>query len=171
MSKTILETERLILCEFSTDDAPFILELTNDESYIRFIGDRGIKTLDDAKNYLLNVPMKSYEKFGFGLYQVKTKGSGTPVGTCGLIKRPELDDVDVGYAFLAKFRGKGYATEAGQAIVEYAKTVVGLKRVVAVALPDNYASVKVLEKLGLRFEKTIVWPDDNEECSLFSLGF
>ena len=115
--------------------------------------------------------MDSYQRFGLGLYLTQLKDDKTPVGICGLINRESLDDIDVGYAFLAEFRGKGYATEAGQAIVEYAKTVVGLNRVVAVALPDNYASIKVLEKLGLRFEKTIVWPDDNEECKLFSLDF
>ena len=171
MSKTILETERLILREFSTGDAPFVFELMNDESYLRFIGDRGIKTVDDAKNYLLNGPIKSYEQFGFGLFLVKLKDSETPVGTCGLIKRPELDDVDVGYAFLARYRGKGYATEAGRAVVEYAKTKVGLNRVVAITVLDNHASIKVVEKLGLRFEKTIIWPDDNEECNLYSVEF
>ena len=171
MSKTILETDRLILCQLSPNDAPFILELLNDESYLRFIGDKQVRTLDDARNYIVNGPMASYQRFGFGLYLTKLKVDSSPVGICGLIKRESLDDVDVGYAFLAASRGKGYATEAGQAIVEYARTVVGLKRVVAIALPDNYASIKVLEKLGLRFEKTIVWPDDNEKCSLFSVDF
>ena len=169
MSKIILETERLTLCEFSTDDAPFVVELMNDESYLRFIGDRGIKTVDDARNYLLNGPIKSYQQFGFGLFLVKLKESDIPVGTCGLIKRPELDDVDVGYAFLAEFRGKGYATEAGRAVIDYARTGAGLKRVVAITVPDNYASIKVVEKLGLSFEKTIIWPDSDEEINLFSV--
>ena len=171
MSKTILETERLTLCEFSTDDAPFVFELMNDESYLQFIGDRGIKTTEDAKNYLLNGPLKSYQEFGFGLFLTRLKDSGIPVGTCGLIKRPELDDVDVGYAFLERYRGKGYATEAGRAVLEYAKRGAGLKRVVAITALDNAASIKVLEKLGLQFEKTITWPDGNEEINLFSVEF
>jgi len=169
MNKYILETDRLILYQLSPEDASFILELLNDDSYLRFIGDKQVRTLDDARNYILNGPMDSYQRFGFGLYLTKLKDDGTPVGICGLINREGLDDVDVGYAFLAKSRGKGYATEAARAILGYGKTVLGLQRIIAITLPDNYASINVLEKLGLCFEKMIILPGDSEECKLFML--
>src|SRR4051794_18702973 len=148
----VLETERLILRRLSTEDADFILELVNEPSWLRFIGDRGVRTTLDACDYILKGPVDSYRRFGFGLYLTELKENAVPIGICGLIKRESLKDVDLGFAFLPEFRGKGYAYEASSAVMAYAKSAFGLNRIVAITNPDNYSSIKVLEKLGLRFE-------------------
>lgn len=167
----ILKTERLILRQFSTEDAEFILELLNEPSFIQNIGDRGVRTLEDARAYLLNGPIASYAKNGFGLYLVTLKETDESVGMCGLIKRPGLDDVDIGYAFLPKFWSKGYAVEAAHATRTYAKDVIGLKRLVAITDPANEGSIRVLEKIGLRFEKMIRLSEDDIELKLFAVDF
>jgi RimJ/RimL family protein N-acetyltransferase len=164
----ILETARLILRQFSIDDADFILRLLNEPSFIQNIGDRGVRTLEDARAYILRVPIASYEKNGFGLWLVMLKESGESIGMCGLIKRDTLDDVDIGYAFLPKFWSKGYAVEAAQAVKEYARDVIGLKRIVAITDPENQGSIRVLEKIGLKFEKMIRLSDDDIELKLLA---
>jgi RimJ/RimL family protein N-acetyltransferase len=151
----VIETDRLNLRRLSDDDAEFILELLNDPSFLRFIGDKGVRTLDDARDYILNGPVDMYNRLGFGLYLTELKESGVPVGICGLIKRDSLEDVDIGFAFLPRFWAKGYAYESASAVMAYGKTVLGLKRIVAITSPDNYASGRLLEKLGLRFERMI----------------
>lgn len=163
----VLETDRLILRRLSTDDAEFILELLNDPSFLRFIGDKGVRTLDDAREYILNGPMEMYNRLGFGLYLTEFKETGAPIGLCGLLKRDSLEDVDIGFAFLPEFRAKGYAYESAAAVMAYGKTVLGLKRIVAITSPDNDASGKLLEKLGLRFERMIQLSNDAPEVRLF----
>jgi len=165
---TILETERLILRHFSTDDAEFILELLNEPSFIQNIGNRGVRTLDDARSYIMRVPVASYEKNGFGLHLVLLKESGESIGMCGLIKRDKLEDVDIGYAFLPKFWSKGYAVEAAQAVKDYARDLVGLKRLVAITDPENEGSIRVLEKIGLTYEKMVRLSEDDIELKLFA---
>jgi RimJ/RimL family protein N-acetyltransferase len=164
----ILETERLLLRQFSTDDADFIFELLNEPSFIQNIGDRGIRTLADAGSYILNGPVFSYATNGFGLYLVLLKETNESIGMCGLIKRDGLEDVDIGYAFLPRFWSKGYAMEAAQAVKAYARDVIGLKRIVAITDPANQGSIRVLEKLGLRFEKMIRLSEDDIELKLFA---
>lgn len=163
----ILETDRLILREFSTDDAAFILEILNEPSFIRNIGDRGVREIEGAISYILNGPVTSYAKNGFGLYLVKLKETGDSIGMCGLIKRPTLEDVDIGYAFLPRFWSKGYAVEAAGAIKEYAKNVIGLNRLVAIVDPTNEGSIRLLEKIGLAFEKMIRLSEDDIDLKLF----
>lgn len=163
----ILETERLLLHELSMKDANFILEILNEPSFIRNIGDRGIRTIDGANSYILNGPVASYTKNGFGLYLVKLKETDEPIGMCGLIKRETLEDVDIGYAFLPRFWSKGYAVEAAQAVKEYAKNVIGLKRLVAIVDPENEGSIRVLQKIGLNFEKMVKLSEDDIELKLF----
>ncbi|HKY55243.1 MAG TPA: GNAT family N-acetyltransferase [Anaerolineales bacterium] len=164
----ILETERLILRQFSTDDADFILKLLNEPSFIQNIGDRGVRTLEDARSYILRVPIASYEQNEFGLYLVSLKETGESIGMCGLIKREMLEDVDIGYAFLPRFWSKGFAVEAALAVKEYARKVIGLKRLVAITDPENQASIRVLEKIGLRFEKMVRLSDDDIELKLLA---
>jgi ribosomal-protein-alanine N-acetyltransferase len=164
---TILETERLLLRHLSIEDADFILELLNEPSFIRNIGDRGIRTLDGANSYILNGPVASYAKNGFGLYLVKLKETNESVGMCGLIKRDTLEDVDIGYAFLPKFWSKGYAVEAAQAVKEYAREQIQLNRIVAIVDPQNQGSIRVLEKIGLQFEKMVKLSEDDIELKLF----
>ncbi|MGH9768025.1 MAG: GNAT family N-acetyltransferase [Blastocatellia bacterium] len=164
----VLETDRLNLRWLSTDDAEFILELLNEPSFLRFIGDKGVRTLEDARNYILNGPVDMYNRLGFGLYLTELKDGGVPIGICGLIKRDALEDVDIGFAFLPRFWGRGYAYESASAVMSYGKDVLGLNRIVAITSPDNYASAKLLEKLGLKFERMVRLSDDAEEVRLFA---
>jgi RimJ/RimL family protein N-acetyltransferase len=166
-SLTILETERLLLRHLSIEDADFILELLNEPSFIRNIGDRGVRTIDGANSYILNGPVASYAKNGFGLYLVKLKETDESIGMCGLIKRDTLKDVDIGYAFLPRFWSKGYAVESARAVKEYAKNAVGLNRIVAIVDPENEGSIRVLEKIGLQFEKMVKLSEDDIDLKLF----
>ena len=165
----ILETERLVLRQLTTDDAGFILELLNEPSFIQNIGDRHVRTIQDACSYLLNGPIASYTRNGFGLYLVLLKETNEPIGMCGLIRRDALDDVDIGYAFLPRFWSKGYAVEAAGAVKDYAKNVVGLKRMVAITDPANEGSIRLLQKTGLQFEKMIRLLADDIELKLFAV--
>jgi ribosomal-protein-alanine N-acetyltransferase len=148
---TVLETDRLLLRHFTTDDAGFILELVNDPSFIANIGDRGIRTTDDAVTYLLDGPIASYERHGHGLYLVSLKPMLVPIGICGLLKRIQFNDVDLGYAFLPDFWYQGFATESAAAILEFARTTLKVPRTLALVSPDNTRSIKLLEKLGFSF--------------------
>lgn len=165
---TILETHRLILRELTEADAEFIFELLNEPSWIQYIGDRHIHTLEDARAYIRNGPAASYKKNGFGLYLIALKETGESIGMCGLIRREGLDDVDIGYALLPRFWSKGYAVEAAQAVKEYARDVIGLKRLVAIVDPTNAASIRVLERIGLRYEKMVRLSEDDIDLKLFS---
>jgi len=147
-----METDRLILRWLSAGDAAFILELVNDADWLRYIGDKGVRNLDDARGYIDKGPIDMYRRLGFGLYRVELKTDGTPIGICGLIKRETLDDVDIGFAFLPQFRSQGYGSEAARETLEHGRDVFGLKRVVAITSADNEASGRLLEKIGLRFE-------------------
>ena len=148
----VVETQRLALRQFDTGDAPFVLELLNEPGWLRFIGNKGVGTLDDARRYIANGPAKMYARHGFGLWLVELKESGLPIGMCGLIQRDALEDVDIGFAFLAAHQGRGYAFEAARAAAEYGWTTLGLTRIVAITSPDNVASERLLGKLGFRFE-------------------
>jgi RimJ/RimL family protein N-acetyltransferase len=163
----IIETDRLVLRRLSIDDARFILELLNEPSFIRYIGDKGVRTLDDARGYIAN-QVASYERFGFGLYLTRRKQDDAAIGICGLVKRESLDDVDLGFAFLPQFWSHGYAVESASAVMAYATSVCELPRVVAVTDPDNLASIKVLEKVGLRFSRMARLLPDGPELKLFS---
>lgn len=161
----VLETERLVLRRLSLDDAEFILELVNEPSWLRYIGDRGVRTIEDARQYLLTGPLASYQQFGFGLYLIEEKESGVPVGICGLLKRETLDDVDVGFALLPQFWRRGYAFESAAAVLQHGKDDFGLRRIVAITSPDNHGSIHLLEKLGFRFERRL--GERDSEVKLF----
>ncbi len=163
----IIETERLILCQLTPSDAEFIYELLNTPTWIKYIGDRGIKNIEDAQNYIINGPAKSYQDDGFGLWLTKLKTDETPIGICGLLKRETLEDIDIGFAFLPEYTGQGYAFEAASATLNYGYTNLNLKRIVAITIKENLHSIKLLEKIGLRFEKNIFLPGDKEELMLF----
>jgi RimJ/RimL family protein N-acetyltransferase len=164
---TVLETDRLILRKVSADDAEFILDLLNQPSFLRYIGDKGVRNTQDAIRYIETGPQASYARFGFGLYLVELKESGVSIGMCGLLKRDSLPDVDVGFAFLPGYWSQGYAFEAADAVMKYGREVFGLTRIVAITSPDNAASMRLLEKVGLRFERLIKLADDQEEVRLF----
>lgn len=155
----VLRTERLRLRHMAASDAAFMLDLLNDEAWIRFIGDRGVRTLDQARDYILEGPADMVRRLGFGFYVVELEASGCPLGVCGLAKRDFLEDVDIGYAFLPQYRGQGYAFEAAGGVLTHAKNDIGLRRIVATVRPDNAASIALLEKLGLRFERALDRPE------------
>jgi RimJ/RimL family protein N-acetyltransferase len=168
MASTVLETDRLRLRRLTPEDAAFILRLVNEPSWLRFIGDRGVRSLEDARGYILKGPVESYERFGFGLYLTELKDSGIPIGMCGLIKRETLPDVDVGYAFFPEFWGKGYASEAASAVLDYGRSAFGLTRILAIVTPENHGSIRVLEKLGLRFQEMVKLSEEEPELALFA---
>jgi RimJ/RimL family protein N-acetyltransferase len=163
-----LQTARLNLRPLTLDDAAFILELVNEPSWLRYIGDRGVRTLDDARVYLTKGPLDMYARLGFGLLLVELREDGTPLGLCGLIKRDTLPDVDIGFAFLPEYWGKGYAREAAAAALADAAASYGLQRVVAITTLDNEASIRLLEKIGFRFDRLIGGPDGTQ-LRLFTL--
>lgn len=164
----VIETERLGLRRFTAGDEPFIVELLNDPGFLRYIGDRGVRTPADASRYILHGPVSSYERHGFGLYRVELRDGRIPVGICGLLKRDTLPDVDVGYAFLPQYRGLGYAYESVSAVMADARAAHGIDRLVAIVTPDNADSIKVLEKLGFAFERRLRLTDDADEISLYA---
>jgi RimJ/RimL family protein N-acetyltransferase len=163
----VVETERLTLRRFTTEDAPFILELLNDPAFLRFVGDKGVRTLKDARQYLVDGPLASYEQLGFGLYLVALKTTHEPIGMCGLIKRDTLEDVDIGFAFLPEFRRRGYGFEAAAAVKDYALKVLGLKLLLAITNQDNAGSIRVLEKMGFKFDRLIRLAPDADELRLY----
>ena len=164
----VLETERLALRWLTAEDAPFILELLNDPAWLRFIGDRGVRTTEQARKYIMNGPIAMVERLGFGLYLTQRKSNGVPMGICGLIKRDGLDDIDIGFAFLPQFCGNGYAFEAAAAVMVHGKTTFGLRRIVGITSSDNTGSIKLLEKLSLKFERMVRLPKDDNETMLFA---
>lgn len=148
-----LQTERLLLRPFTTDDAPFVLTLLNEPSFLRFIGDKKVRNLEDARRYLLNGPIASYNVHGFSILLVELKDSQTPIGMCGLIKREELPAPDIGFAFLPDYWRQGFAFEAATRIMNDARERLKLTTILAIVNPDNDASIKLLQRLGLRFER------------------
>jgi len=164
------------LRELDLGDAEFILELLNEAGFIRYIGDKGVRTVADARDYILQGPMVSYARNGFGLYATCLRGAtpngepaGTPIGICGLVRREGLTDPDVGFAFLSRYWSKGYAVESAAAVLAHAKQALNLLRIVAITSPDNAQSIAVLEKIGLKFERTIRLVDHSPELKFFGL--
>jgi len=166
-----LATSRLQLRRLTADDAPFILELLNEPSWIRFIGDRGVRTLDDARRYIAEGPVAMYERHGVGLLLVESKSDGDRLGMCGLLRRDALPDPDIGFAFLPRHWGKGYALEAAAAVLEHARTGLGFSRIVAITSIDNESSIRLLEKLGMAFQRVIRMPGEDEDLNLFAIEF
>ncbi|MEJ8804233.1 GNAT family N-acetyltransferase [Pontibacter sp. H249] len=164
----ILETERLKLREFTIHDTGFIIELLNSPGWLQFIGDKGIKTEEQAKAYLENGPLKSYRHNGFGLFLVETKENSQAIGMCGIIRRDNLENPDIGFALLPAYNGKGYAYEIASATLAYAHNQLALRKISAITLPNNIRSIQLLEKLGLSYLETIILPGSEEELLLYS---
>lgn len=163
----VLETERLILEEFTLQDATFFYKLVNDPDWIKYIGDRNVKTILDAENYLKNKIISSYQAFGFGFYVVRLLDRKTPIGMCGLIKRDWLHHVEIGYAFLTKFRGKGYALEASISTKKYAKNQLGIHQLAAITDVNNERSENLLKKLGFKYNRLITYPGEESKCKFY----
>ena len=166
-SLVVLATERLTIRLIDEADAPFILELLNDPSFIRNIGDRHVRTPDEARKYIRKGPLASYDRHGFGLWLVEMKSEGTPIGICGLLKRDVLDAPDIGFAYLPAFQSKGYGFEAARAVLDHARNALGLPRILAIVNADNEPSARLLEKLGMRFERMVQVSDNEPLLRLF----
>jgi RimJ/RimL family protein N-acetyltransferase len=164
----VADTGRLSLRHLALTDAAFILELVNDPDWLRHIGDRGIHTEDAARDYITHGPCAMYARFGFGLYRMELRESGAPIGLCGLVKRDWLDDVDIGFALLPAYRGQGYAHEAAASTLNHGRTVLGLNRIAAIVSPDNTDSIRLLERLGLHFERMITPPSASAAICLYA---
>jgi RimJ/RimL family protein N-acetyltransferase len=166
----VLETPRLVLRRFTLDDDAFAMALVNDPAWIEHIGDRNVHSLEDARAYLEKGALAMYERAGFGMYVVALKTTGEPIGTCGLIRRPGLNDVDLGFAFLPPHRGRGYALESASAVRDHATGALGLTRLVAIVSPANQPSIRLLETIGFRFERMVRLPGDDQEIRLYALA-
>lgn len=165
-----MDTDRLILGEANGEDAPFFFQLLNSSGWLQFIGDRGIKTMEDARAYIENSLVKSYRENGYGLYKLVLKESSIPIGICGLVNRNSLPHPDLGFALLGAYEGKGYAWEASVAILEQAKVELHLKRVLAVAKAANHRSVKLLEKIGMHLAGKIKLEEAEPELLLYEIA-
>jgi RimJ/RimL family protein N-acetyltransferase len=163
----VIRTARLVLRQLEPRDSRFILELLNEAGFLRFIGDKGVRTLADARDYILKGPIDSYMRHGFGLYAACLR-EGAPIGICGLVKRDGLADVDVGFAFLSRYTGKGYAVEAAGAVLAHAHRQLQIPRIVAITAPDNLGSIAVLEKIGLTYERRVRLADHGPELNLYA---
>lgn len=164
----LLSTDRLHLRKITLNDAPFLFKLMNDKDWIQHIGDRGVYSVEDAQNYIKNRFFTSYEEKGFGFYALTLKKSKKIIGIAGLIEREGLDFIDIGYGLLAQYRGFGYAFEATKAIYDFGLGSLNIPKIIAIVNPDNQASINLLKKLGLHFEKMIQLPNENQEIMLFS---
>jgi RimJ/RimL family protein N-acetyltransferase len=164
----ILETERLFLREIVESDAEFIVDLLNQPSFIKYIGDRNVKTVERALEVIENRYRQSYREFGYGLYVVELKKTSEPIGFCGFVRREALPEADIGFAFLPQYEKKGYAFESADAVMKYGRNVLNLRRVLAITSPDNESSIRLLEKLGFNFESLLELPLNNEPVKLFS---
>jgi RimJ/RimL family protein N-acetyltransferase len=164
---TVLETPRLRLREFVADDAAFVLRLVNEPSWLEFIGDKGVRTQDDARAYLASGPIAMYARHGFGLWLVERRDDGAPIGMCGLIRRDNLDDVDLGFALLPEYWGCGYAHEAAAATMAHGRDALDLARIVAIASPSNARSIRLIERLGMVFERQFQWGGHEEPTALY----
>ncbi len=165
----LAETERLRVRPYVLADAPFTLMLLNTPSWLTFIGDRGVKTIEEAETYIRDNALMSYEQYGLGPYIVELKETGMPIGHCGLHKRPALDDIDIGFAFLPQYAGSGYGYESASALVAYAQNTLGLTRLTGITKPTNNPSIRLLEKLGMHFEKQIMFGTGAAESLLFGM--
>jgi RimJ/RimL family protein N-acetyltransferase len=166
----ILRTERLELRELSLADDAFIMELLNEPGFMRHIGDKGVRSPADAREYIAAGPVASYRRFGFGLYLVSLRGRGEPIGICGLLKRDTLPDADLGFAFLSRHWSKGYAVESARAVLEHGRRRLKLARIVAITAPENHGSIAVLERIGLKFERMVKLAAEPRELKLFGPG-
>ena len=163
---TTIETGRLVLREMNADDAAFVHQLLNEPSFIRYIGDRGVRTLDDARRYIAEGPVAGFERHGYGLMCVLRKEDGVSIGMCGVLKRDSLPDPDLGFSFLPAYWSQGFAFEAAEAVLRHARDTLGLGRILAITTTDNEPSMRLLARLGFRPEGLVIQGD--EELRLFA---
>lgn len=167
----ILETERLILRELVESDDEFILDLLNQPSFIKYIGDRNVRDLEQSREFIESRFQASYKNFGYGLWAVALKTDNMPIGICGFVKRDSLPDADLGFAFLPQFEKQGYAFESADAAMKFGEKNLKLKKVLAITTQTNESSIRLLKKLGFEFDGLIKLPHDDAELNLFSFFY
>jgi RimJ/RimL family protein N-acetyltransferase len=162
------DTERLRLRRLTLDDAALMLSIWNDPAFVRYVADRGIRTLDAAREALREGVLPQYASYGYGPYRLALRGSREPIGICGLFRREGFDDPDIGFALLPAYCGGGYAFEAAGAVVDYARNDLGIGRLLAIVSPANAASVRLIGKLGLRFERMHRMPGNDTDSAIYA---
>lgn len=165
-----IRSERLVLNRLEPKDAPLALAVWNDPDFIRFVGDREIRDLDQALEAMEKGGLKLWEDLGYGPFVVSLADGTGQMGICGLFKRENLEDPDIGYGFLPQFCGRGYALEAARAIRDHARDHMGLERICAIVSPGHPRSIRLLEKLGMTCERTIRMPDEDEDILLYGMN-
>lgn len=168
MTDWLIETDRLRLRPVSVDDTELMLAIWNDPAFIRNVSDRGIRTVEQAREAIVSGAQKLFEDYGYGPYCMSMKTDGTMIGICGLFKRENLDDPDIGFGVLPEHCGKGYAGEAAAAVIDYARDELGISALTAIVSPKNAPSIGLIEKLGLTFERMITMPGDDDAICLYS---
>ena len=169
MNHRILETERLYLRRITLDDADLMLAVWNDPAFVRNVGDRGIRTLEEARDAVISGPLQLFSSYGYGPFVMVQKSDGARAGVCGLFRRDFLEHPDIGFALLPDYRGGGLVGEASIAVVKHARDDLGLEKITAIVSPDNAPSIGVIEKLGLSFSRMITMPDDEKEICLYGM--
>ena len=165
-----IRTERLRLDRVTEEDAGLMLAIWNDPAFIRHVCDRGIRTLEQSLEAMREGALRQWAEFGHGPYRISLRDEGEAIGICGLFRRENLDAPDIGYSLLPPHYGRGYALEAARAVVDHARDVVGLEKIIAIVSPDNPRSIHLLEKLGMRVEGPIRMPGEDEDILLYSLS-
>lgn len=166
-----LGTSRLELRWLTENDAEFMLDVWNDPAFIRFVGDRGVRTTEQAVRALQGGLLETYRQHGYGPFLVTLSATGRPIGLCGLFQRPYLPDADLGFVLLPAYRSSGYAQEAAEATIDYARNILNLRRLSAIVARDNRHSVALLRKLGFRHEREFRVPGEDRDVSLYGLAF
>lgn len=170
-ARIVGETERLLLREVSNSDAGLIHSVLNDPDFVRYVGDRGVRTAAGAQSYIAERIVPGYREYGYGMYRVDRKPDGTAVGICGLVRRAGLDAPDLGFAVLPAFRRQGFAAEAAALVLEQARHRADIGQVLAIASPDNVSSNALLLRLGLQFEGLVTLADDRVPLNLYVSTF
>lgn len=171
MQGPVLSTERLELRWLTLDDTPLMLAIWNDPAFVRYVADRGIRTLEQARAAVEAGPLRLYAEYGYGPFRVRRREDGMDMGICGLFRRDGLEEPDIGFAILPDFCGKGYGYEAAAAVLDYARDALGLPCVTAIVSPLNAASIGLLEKLGMDFERPIRMPGDDHDVRFYRIEF
>ena len=164
----LMETERLRLRPVTVDDTALMLAVWNDPAFIENVSDRGIRTVEQARDAIKTGAQKLFEDYGYGPYCMSLKPNGTMIGICGIFKRENIEDPDIGFGVLPDYCGKGYAGEAAAAVVDYARNTLRIGVLTAIVSPKNAPSIGLIKKLGLTFERMITMPGDNDAICLYS---
>ena len=171
MSGPLLNTERLELRWLTPDDAEMMLAIWNDPAFLRYVGDRGVRTVEQARSAIEAGPLQIYADYGYGPFRLTRRDDGSDVGICGLFRREGLDEPDIGFAILPEYRGRGFGFESSVAVLDHARDALNLSGVTAIVSPQNERSIGLLEKLNMYYERTIRLPGDDDDLSLYRIDF